>query len=101
MKGNTINEFMSDLRYNGGPEKIFFYNDRWYLIEGDEKDGDGKTYLRLDEYHRDGCNAGDFITTHWFGGETFKEAVEEFEKSKIFFGKTIYEVEKDIEVYYG
>ena len=33
MKGDTINEFMSALRYNGGTEKEFVYDDRYYLIQ--------------------------------------------------------------------
>ena len=101
MKGNTINEFMSDLRYNGGPEKEFVYKDKWFFIEGDSKDNDGKTYLRVEKYTRKDDDAGDYLDTYWFGGASYAEAVEEFEKARIFDGKTIYEAEKDIEVLFG
>ena len=101
MKGNTINEFMSDLRYNGGPEKEFVYKDKYYIIQGDGKEGDDKTYLRLEEYDRVKDDAGEYLNTYWFGGMSYDEAVEEFEKAKVFDGKTIYEAEKDIEVLYG
>ena len=101
MKGNTINEFMSDLRYNGGPEKEFVHGDRYYLVQAAGKEGDDKDYLTLDEFVREGDDCGEYLTTYWFGGKTLTEAVEEFEKAGIFDGKTIYEVEKDIEVLFG
>lgn len=101
MKGNTIDEFMNDLRYNGGPEKEFVYKDRWFLMEGDSKENDSKAYLRLEEYTRKENDAGEYLNTYWFGGASYTEAVGEFEKAKIFDGQTIYEVEKDIEVVFG
>ena len=51
MERNAINEFMSDLRYNGGPEKEFAYEDR-YIIQADGKEDDEKTYFRLVEEDR-------------------------------------------------
>lgn len=101
MKGNTINAFMSDLRYNGGPEKEFVYKNKWFFVEGESKENDGRTYFRLEEYTRNGNDAGDYLNTYWFGGASYNEAVEEFEKTKTFNGKTIYEAEKDIEALFG
>ena len=101
MKGNTINEFISDLCNDGGPEKEFVYGDKYYIIQADSKENDDKTYLRLDVYSCDNNEAGQFINTLWFAGDTLPNCVDEFENSKIFDGKTIYEAEKDIEVLFG
>ena len=101
MKGNTINEFISDLCTNGGPEKEFVYADKYYIIQADSKENDDKTYLRLDVYSCVNNEAGQIINTLWFAGDTLLKCVDAFEQADIFDGKTIYEAEKDIEVIYG
>ncbi|MBP5308960.1 MAG: hypothetical protein J6Z34_07505 [Clostridia bacterium] len=101
MKGNTLNEFINDLYTNGGPEKEFILGNKYYIIQADSKDGDDKTYLRLDEYLYENNDAGKLLNTIWIGGTTLTECVDAFEKAQIFDGKTIYEVEKDIEVLFG
>lgn len=101
MKGNTINEFISDLCANGGPEKEFVYGDKYYIIQAGSKENDEKTYLRLDIYNCENNEAGELINTLWFAGITLMKCVEEFENARIFEGKTIYEAEKGIEVLFG
>lgn len=100
MKGNTIDMFISDLCANGGPEKEFIYSNKYYIIQADNKNDD-KTYLRLDIYACEQKEAGEYIETIWFAGESLRLCVEAFEKAKLFEGKTIYDVEKDIEVLFG
>ncbi|MBR1676373.1 MAG: hypothetical protein IJ706_03575 [Clostridia bacterium] len=101
MKGNTINEFISDLCTNGGSEKEFVYGNKYFIIQADSKENDDKSYLRLDIYDCDNNEAGQFINTLWFAGYSLSACVEAFEKAQIFDGKTIYEAEKDIEVLFG
>ena len=101
MKGNNINEFISDLCANGGPEKEFIYNNKYYIIQADSKVNDNKTYLRLDIYSCDNHDVGQFLNTLWFAGNTLLDCVDAFENAKVFDNKTIYEAEKDIEVLFG
>ncbi len=100
MKGNTLNEFISDLLETGGPEKEFVFGDKYYIIQGDAIQPDNMPGLRLDVYHNDNNEAGEYIQTYFFLGDDV-ECVKQFEEAKIFDGKTIYEAEKDIKVLYG
>lgn len=93
MKGNTLNEFMDDLYSMGGPEKEFLYKDKRYFLQCEAVD-----------------NMIEMVIFECFGeqkyiyrckGKDFAECVKQFEKAKIFDGKTIYEAEKDIEVLFG
>ncbi len=93
MEGNTLNEFMDDLCTMGGPEKDFMYKDKRYFLECEAVD-----------------NMIEMVIFECFGeqnyifrckGKDFVECVKQFEKAKIFDGKTIYEAEKDIEVLFG
>ncbi len=101
MKGNTLNEFISDLCVNGGPEKEFVCYDKYYIIQAEGKENDSKTYLRLDIYERVDDEAGQFINTVWFAGDSLTTCVDAFVDAKVFDGKTIYEAEKEIEVLFG
>ena len=100
MKGNTLNEFISDLLETGGPEKEFVFGNKYYIIQGDTIQPSNVPGLRLDVYHNDNDEAGEYIQTYFFPGDDV-ECVKQFEKAKIFDGKTIYEAEKDIEVLFG
>lgn len=101
MKGNSLNEFMNDLYANGGPEKEFTYGDRYFILQCEAGADKNKRILRLDACKLQNGDAGDYIESFFFGGATLAECVEAFEKAKIFDGKNIYEVEKDIEVLFG
>ena len=101
MKGNDLNEFISDLYSNGGPEKEFRYLNKYFIVQCDENHGQENIILRFDEYKLQDDEAGDFVKSFFFKGKTLAECVEAFEKAKIFDGKTIYEAEKDIEVLFG
>ena len=101
MKGNTFQEFMSDLYANGGPEKEFVWGDKYYLIQADSKENDDKTYIHLDVYERKDNECGEFLNSFWFAGDSLEESVDVFATAAIFDGKTIYEAEKDIEVFFG
>lgn len=101
MIGNTINEFISDLYINGGPEKEFIYNDKYYIIQADKHNNEDITSLRLDVYKLMDKEADDFIDTIWFDGNDLKECVEKFEIAPIFDGQTIYEIESQVEVLFG
>lgn len=93
MLGNTLNEFIDDMYHN--PEKEIRYLGKIYMVIG-YVDKTGELYT-LEVY---AIEKG--------GKELFKytskvrhECVEQFEKAKLFDGKTIYEAEKDIEVLFG
>lgn len=101
MKGNTFQEFMSDLYANGGPEKEFVWGDKYYLIQADSKENDDKTYIHLDVYERKDNEGGEFLNSFWFAGDSLEESVDAFAAAAIFDGKTIYEAEKDIIVFFG
>lgn len=101
MKGNTLNEFMGNLYENGGPEKEFIYQDKYFIMQCDKNADNENLILRLDEYKLQDEEAGDFVQTFFFRGLTLTECVKAFEKANIFDGKTIYEAEKEIEVIFG
>ncbi len=96
MKGNTLAEFIDDLLTMGGPEKEFEYNGKRYLMESQAYEQDPTLV--------------EFVIFECFGDENYifrchgknnAECVEQFEKAKLFDGKTIYEAEQDITVLFG
>ena len=93
MKGNVLNEFMSDLYYN--PEKeIVCYGAR-YIISG-FSDETGESYtLQVCTIEED----PKMLFAHT--SKNRSECVAAFEEAKIFNGKTVYEAENDIEVLFG
>lgn len=93
MKGNTLNEFMDDLYHN--PEKEIVYNGKRYMIAGYVNELCDLYTLEVCAIEKDGREL--FKST----SKIRCECVEQFEKAKIFDGKTIYEAEKDIEVLFG
>lgn len=101
MKGNTLAEFMDDLLSMGGPEKEFVFKDRFFFLESEYRESDKILELYLDEYDNSNPQDKVFITTHRFLGRTLPECVEKFENATIFYGLTIYEAEKEIEVLFG
>ncbi len=93
MKGNTLNEFISDLYYN--PEKEIVCGGGRYIISG-FSDETGKLYtLQVCTIEEDSKTL--FAHT----SKDRRECVTAFEEAKIFNGKTIYEAENDIEVLFG
>lgn len=102
MKGNSLNQFVSDMLEFLGPEKEFTCGNKYYIIQGDRlQPGSNITGLRVDVYENINDDAGEFIEDYFFPGEKNDECFEKFVKAKIFDGKTFYEVENDIEVLYG
>ena len=95
MKGNTLNEFMDDLYSMGGPEKEFLYNGKRYFLQCEIIPN--SNFIELAIFKCFDNQEYIFKAT----GKSFSECAEQFEKAKIFDGKTIYEVEKDIEVLFG
>ena len=93
MKGNTLNEFINDLYHN--PEKEIIYNGNHYMITG-YVDETGELYTLVVYTIEENSK-----TLFSFSSKIRYECVEAFEKAQIFDGKTIYEVEKDIEVLFG
>lgn len=92
MKGRSISEFITEL-YNN-PEMEFIYQDQRYMISGYVNSSDDIYTLEL-------CN---ICTGHlvFNCSDKFREkCVEQFEEAKIFDGKTVYQVEKEIEVLFG
>ena len=95
MKGNTFEEFMSDILACGGPEKEFtFHGTRYFLEATYHKD---KELIELYVFE---VNETD-TPVYSFWGKDLCECVEQFGKARIFDGKTIYEAEKDITVLFG
>lgn len=95
MKGNTFSEFMNDLLTMGGPEKEFVYRGKSYFLES-TFDSD-KQLIKMYIF---GIYGNDFPEFS-FWGKDFPECVKQFEEAKIFDGKTIEEIEQEIEVLYG
>ena len=92
MKGNTLNEFIDTLYMNCDKE-ISFHGQRM-MIEGWINPGSSQYTLRVFEISETSPEL--FSVTD----ADRSVCVSDFEKAKIFEGKTIYEVEKDIEVLY-
>lgn len=92
MIGKSLCEFIDTLYVN--PEMEFTYQDKRYLISG-YVESDGVYTLRLDTI--------EFVSQELFlcKSSSRQECVEKFECAKIFEGKDIYEVEKEIIVEYG
>ena len=95
MKGNTLNEFMDDLYSMGGPEKEFLYKGKRYFLQCEAIPNSNLIELVIFKCF----DNQDYIFKAT--GKSFSECAEQFEQAKIFEGKTIYEVEKDIEVLFG
>lgn len=96
MKGNTLTEFIDDLIAMGGPEKEFEYNGRRYFLQSQPYELD-RNLVELVIYE---C-FGDENYIFRCHGNTCAECVEQFEKAKIFDGRTIYEAHDDITVIFG
>lgn len=96
MKGNSISEFINDLYACGGPEKEFTFRERRYFLETILVEETDLLELRIVE-SKDGSD--DVIFS--FTGKTLRDCVAQFEEAKIFDGKTIYQVEQEIEVLFG
>ena len=94
MKGNNLNEFIDDLYSTGGPEKEFLHKGNRYFLESANIDD------RTIEMAIFQCfGKGEYIFR--CKGKNFAECAKQFENAKIFDGKTIYEVENEIEVLFG
>ena len=92
MKGKTLNQFVDELYYNAEIE--FILNRTKYIISGWSND-DGTYTLSL-------CSIEENPTELFnYTSESGTEVVENFENAKIFNGKTVYDVEKNITVIYG
>ena len=96
MKGNTLSEFINDVLTIGGPEKEYEYRGKRYFMESQP-------------YELDPTQV-EFVIFECFGdenyifkchGKTNVDCVNEFEKAKLFDGRTIYEAHDEITVLYG
>ena len=98
MIGKSLNEFLETLTY--GYEMEFIYFNRYFIIQGDTNDNQCK--IRLDEYSKDDDTILEYepISLVVFG-KSFEECVKKLVLIPLIDGKTIYELEKDIEVIYG
>ena len=96
MKGNTISEFINDLYACGGPEKEFTFRAKRYFLETIMVEGTDLLELYVAEIKE---NADNVVFS--FTGKSLHDCVAQFEEAKIFDGKTVYQVEKEIEVLFG
>ena len=96
MTGNTISEFINDLYAYGGPEKEFTFRGKRYFLETTMVEGTDLLELYVAELKK---NADNVVFS--FIGKSLHDCVAQFEEAKIFDGKTIYQVEKEIEVLFG
>lgn len=94
MKGNTVNQFMDDVIACGGPQKEFLFNGKNYLLETIEENSKASLKLFL---IKDNKSKILFSSAK----PSYQLRAEEFEKAKVFDGKSIYEAEKDIDVIFG
>lgn len=97
MIGMTINEFMDKIYY--GSEIEFQLGKVTYFIQGYKKNN--KFHLTVDYWNKTDGTEPEHDYLFSIQCSTSQECVEEFTTAKIFEGKTIYEVEKNIKVLYG
>ena len=92
MKGKTLRQFIDDLYYNA--EMEFIFNGKKYIISG---------WLNEDETYTAALYLIEENSQELFSctSRSRQEVVETFEVAKIFDGRTIYDVEKNIIVTYG
>ena len=93
MLGNDLNEFIDDMYHN--PEKEIVYCGKRYMISGYVDETCELYTLEVYTIEKDSKELFKFTSKVRY------DCVEQFEKAKIFDGKTIYEAEKDIEVLFG
>ena len=92
MTGKDLWEFIDDLYCNAETE--FVLDGQAYIVEG-WRNADGTYTIELNA-------VGDSPRTLFSHTSTSRqEVVETFESAKVFGGKTIYDIEKDISVLYG
>lgn len=92
MTGRTISEFITEL-YNN-PEMEFIYHDNRYMISGYVGSSDEIYTLEL-------WNIATNTLIFKCSDKLREKCVEQFEDSKVFDGRTIYEAEDEINVQYG
>ena len=95
MQGNTLSEFINDLLETGGPEKEFMFREKRYFLETVYRDDMQMIEMYIIDITDNDTQIGSFF------GNDYRECVEQFEKAKIFDGKTIYEAESEIVVLFG
>ncbi|MCR5359283.1 MAG: hypothetical protein K6E55_05295 [Thermoguttaceae bacterium] len=95
MKGSTLAEFINDLRTMGGPEKEFTFRDKRHFLETTFHEDTQMSEMYIFEIRDNNP-----IIARFFGKD-FDECTDQFEEAKIFDGKTIYDVEDEIEVLFG
>lgn len=90
MQNGSVNDFVNHLNY--GVELFFIFNGFHYLVEGWYEEDIGKNHLML-------CILGDSPSSGYVW-EDYSDAMsscsEKFLEAKIFFGKSFWEIEKDI-----
>ena len=91
MQGKKINEFIDSLYFN--PEMEFSFSNKRFLISGYWENNEYT--LRIDSIETDSVNV--FFVKR----KTAQDCVNEFEKAKLFEGRTIYDAHDEIIVLYG
>jgi hypothetical protein len=92
MQGKKLSEFIDSLYSN--PEMEIEYHSKKYLISG-YRSNDGKYILQVDSIEESS------VQLFYCENEKIETCIEEFEKAKMFDGKTIYEAEHEVNVLYG
>lgn len=97
MIGMSISEFMDKIYH--GDEIEFRIGDVTYFAQGNQKDS--KFYLTVDYWKKtDGSEPPhDYLLS--IECDSASERMQEFEKAKLFDGRTIYEAHNDITVLFG
>lgn len=96
MRGNTLTEFIDDILTMGGPEKEYEYRGKNYMLETWPYEED-PTQIELVIFECFG--EGNYVfRCH---GKNLAECTKQYEKAKIYDGRTIYEAEQEITVLYG
>ena len=91
MQGKKLNEFIDSLYFN--PEMEFAFSNKRFLISGYYENNEYT--LRIDSIETDSVNVF-FVKC-----KNAQDCVNEFEKAKLFDGRTIYEAHDEITVLYG
>ena len=97
MVGKTLNEFIETLCYGG--EMEFRYKNREFLIQCETVDG--VSTIRLDEF-KGSYEKGNFNSiTKIIKGESFEDCAKKLIANPFIDDKTLFEIEKEIEVLFG
>lgn len=99
MKGMSLDEFMDKVSWGLEIEFKVTGSDRSYLIQGYKENN--LYYLTIDYWDKNDNPGLNHDYMYFEASKSIEDRLRKFEEAKIFNGKTIYEIEADVEVICG